>query len=80
MKKKLTKLGWSPKVGEREIIKAARKLTSLQRKRRDLLRRLKLNHEDVKAAKRELKAVAQQAIDVDPMMPPMRLFGEEQGK
>jgi glucan phosphorylase len=79
MIKKNTKLNWSPEVGEREIIKAARKLTSLQAKRRALLKRVKLNAQDIKAAKRELKAVTQQAIDIDPMTPPMRLFGEQQG-
>lgn len=79
MVKKNTKLNWSPEVGEREIIKAARKLTSLQAKRRALLKRVKLNAADIKAAKRELKAVTQQAIDIDPMTPPMRLFGEQQG-
>lgn len=78
MSKKPTSLKWSPETSEREIIRAARKLTSLQAKRRRILKSLKINADDIKVAKRNLKAIAQQAVDVDPMMPPLRLFGEAQ--
>lgn len=78
-KKPLTKLNWSPATCEREIMKAARRLASLQRKRRAVTKMLSTLAADIRAAKRELRIATQQAIDVDPMTPPLREFGERGG-
>lgn len=68
-------------VWQREIIVAARRLTRLQRSRRDTARRLKQLDDEIRLAKRELKAIAGAAFDSDlfDLAPPLRIFGESQG-
>jgi hypothetical protein len=71
----------SASTAEREIIRAARRLTRLQRERRALLGRLKEKDGEIRLAKRELRALTQSVTGtgLDEQTPPLREFGETGG-
>lgn len=65
----------------REVLVAARRLIRLQTTRRRVARELKRLDQNIRLAKRELRAINTAALEVveGEQTPPLRLFGESQG-
>ncbi len=66
----------SPRAAEREIIKAARRLTRLQTMKRAAMNRVRAIDADIKIAKRELRQLTVSVTGLDRDSLPLREFGE----
>lgn len=68
----------SPLSHEAQLMRTARRISSLESRQRSLRRELAEVAGELKARRRELKAIAQMATEGvrDPMAPPMRLYSE----
>lgn len=64
---------------EQAIVSEARRVARLQSRARELRRLLKENQGELRAAKKNLRALAAAARDPFEQAPPLRMFGEKSG-
>jgi uncharacterized protein (UPF0335 family) len=64
---------------EGQLLQWSRKIARLEREQRELRRRLAGVRDELRFARRTLKAIAQTHVERSPMSPPFRVFGESQG-